>query len=80
MSERLENIGQRETLRHQKKRLVAEAMSHRDSIRAALSVTAEPHEIDGEYVMALAVSLNESLTELRGVDRKISILDRELGD
>lgn len=79
MSERLENIGQRETLRHQKKRLVAEATSHRDSIRAALPVTAEPHEIDGEYVTALAVSLNESLTELRGVDRKISILDRELG-
>ena len=79
MSERMENLGQRETLRHQRKRIVAEATSHRDSIRAALPITADPREVDGEYVMALAVSLNESLTELRGVERKIAILDRELG-
>lgn len=42
MSERTENIGQRETLRHVAKRLAAEAVSHRDSLRAALPVIGDP--------------------------------------
>lgn len=79
MSERTENIGQRETLRHIAKRLEAEAASHRDSLRAALPVAGEPADIDGDYVLSLAVSLNEKVRELRGVNKKIAILDRELG-
>lgn len=78
MSERTENIGQRETLRHIAKRLEAEAASHRDSLRAALPVAGEPADIDGDYVLSLAVSLNEKVRELRGVNKKIAILDREL--
>lgn len=78
MSERTENIGQRETLRHIAKRLEAEAASHRDSLRAALPVAGEPADIDGDYVLSLAVSLNEKVWELRGVNKKIAILDREL--
>lgn len=79
MSERTENIGRRETLRHIAKRLEAEAASHRDSLRAALPVAGEPADIDGDYVLSLAVSLNEKVRELRGVNKKIAILDRELG-
>lgn len=78
MSERTENIGRRETLRHIAKRLEAEAASHRDSLRAALPVAGEPADIDGDYVLSLAVSLNEKVRELRGVNKKIAILDREL--
>lgn len=78
MSERTENIGQRETLRHIAKRLEAEAASHRDSLRAALPVAGELADIDGDYVLSLAVSLNEKVRELRGVNKKIAILDREL--
>ena len=50
-----------------------------DSIRAALPLTGEPEDIDGEYVMMLAIKLNERVQELRGVRRKISVLERELG-
>lgn len=78
MSERTENIGQRETLRHIAKRLEAEAASHRDSLRAALPVAGEPADIEEEYVLSLAVSLAEKVRELRGVNKKIAILDREL--
>ena len=78
MSERTENIGQRETLRHIAKRLEAEAASHRDSLRAALPVAGEPADIEEEYILSLAVSLAEKVRELRGVNKKIAILDREL--
>ncbi len=79
MSERTENIGQRETLRHIAKLLDAEASSHRDSLRAALPVAGESADINGEYVLSLAVALSEKVRELRGVNQKIAILDRELG-
>lgn len=69
-----------ETLRHVAKRLAAEAVSHRDSLRAALPVIGEPAEIDVDYVLALTISLTEKVTELRGVRKKIDILNRELGD
>ncbi len=80
MSERMENIGQRESLRHIRKRLEAEAVSHRDSLRAALPLVGDVAAIDGEYVLSLAVALNEKTTELHGVNQKLAILDRELGN
>ena len=79
MSERMENIGQRESLRHIRNRLEAEAVSHRDSLRAALPIAGDVAAIDGEYVLSLAVALNEKTTELVGVNQKLAILDRELG-
>lgn len=78
MSERTENIGLRETLRHQRKRLAATVVSHRDSIRAALPVLGEPASIEGEYVLNLALSLQEALTELGCIDKKIAILNEQL--
>lgn len=78
MSERLENIGHRESLRQQRKRLAAEAGSLRESIRSALPIIAEPEKLDGEYVLSLALRLREVLAELGGLDRKIHILNREL--
>ena len=80
MSERREHLGQREELRARKKRVAAEVASHRDSLRAALPVAAESEELDGEHVLALAIALNERLEELKGLNRKITILTRELGD
>ena len=67
---RLEEMGHREELRTRRKIIEAEISSHSDSIRAALPLTGEPEDIDGEYVM---------MQELRGVRRKISVLERELG-
>lgn len=74
MSERTEYIGQRESLRHVQKRLEAEALSHRDSLRAALPIIAEPAEIDVEYVLSLALALNEKILQLRGINKQIAVL------
>ena len=50
MSERLENIGYRESLRQQRRRLAAEASSLRESVRAALPVVADPEQIGRAHV------------------------------
>lgn len=80
MGEREMNLGRRESLRQVEKRMEAEVVSHRDSLRAALPPAADVEDVDGERVVALAMALHEKLLELRGVRKKISILDRELGD
>ncbi|MCH5277491.1 MAG: hypothetical protein J1E80_06600 [Desulfovibrionaceae bacterium] len=76
---RAENLGQCEELRIRRKMIEAEITSHCDSIRHAIPLTAEPAEMDGEYIMRLAIKLNERLQEWKGVTRKIDILERDLG-
>ncbi|WP_300786505.1 hypothetical protein [uncultured Desulfovibrio sp.] len=76
---RREELGHREELRTRRKIIEAEIASHSDSIRAALPLAGEPEDIDGEYVMMLAIKLSERVQELRGVNRKIEVLERELG-
>ena len=77
---RLEEIGQREELRRRRKIIEAEIQSHRDSLLSALSIIHPLEELQGEYIAALGVKLNERLMELDGVTRRIAILSRELGD
>ena len=77
---RLEEIGQREVLRRRRKIIEAEIQSHRDSLLSALSIIHPLEELQGEYIAALGVKLNERLMELDGVNRRIAILSRELGD
>lgn len=77
---RQEYLGKRESLRVQRKAIVAEVQSHRDSLLSALSILHEPEELDGEYIAVLGVKLSERLLELKGVDKKIDVLNRELGD
>lgn len=77
---RQEYLGERESLRVQRKAIVAEVQSHRDSLLSALSILHEPEELDGEYIAVLGVKLSERLLELKGVDKKIDVLNRELGD
>lgn len=79
MNERRERIGERQELLIRRKNIEAEVYSHRDSIRAALSPTDDAAEIRGEYVMRLAIALNELLIELKGVNRKIATLEDMLG-
>lgn len=76
---RAENLGQREELRLRRKSIEAEMQSHCESIRHTLPLTAEPAEINTEYLMHLSIKLNELREELRGVIRKIDILERDLG-
>ena len=77
---RLEEIGQREELRRRRKIIEAEIQSHRDSLLSALSIIHPLEELQGEYIAALGVKLNERLMELDGVNRRKAILSRELGD
>lgn len=77
---RQEYVGERESLRVKRKVIVAEVQSHRDSLLSSLSVIHEPEELDGEYIAVLGVKLSERLLELKGVDKKIAVLNRELGD
>ena len=60
--------------------MVAEIQSHRDSLLSALSLIHEPENLEGDYIAALGVKLNERLMELAGIEKQISILSRELGD
>lgn len=77
---RQEYLGERESLRVKRKAIVAEVQSHRDSLLSSLSILHEPEELDGEYIAVLGVKLSERLLELKGVDKKIDVLNRELGD
>lgn len=77
---RLEYIGERESLRVKRKVIEAEIQSHRDSLLSALSILHPLEELQGEYIAALGVKLNERLMELSGVDKQIAVLSRELGD
>ena len=77
---RLEYLGERETLRLKRKAVVAEIQSHRDSLLSALSLIHEPENLEGDYIAALGVKLNERLMELEGIKRQIAILSKELGD
>ncbi len=76
---RQEYLGERESLRVKRKAIVAEVQSHRDSLLSSLSILHEPDELDGEYIAVLGVKLSERLLELKGVDKKIAVLNRELG-
>ena len=77
---RYEVLGKRENLRIHRKAVLAEIQSHRDSLLSACSIVNDAEDLNGEYIAVLGVKLSECLQELQGLDRKIAILARELGD
>ena len=79
MSERAENLGRRVELRREAKRLTAECEALRDSLRRALPVVEDVAGLDREKILSSAVALDQSLLELEGVRKKITVLTRELG-
>lgn len=70
----------REELRLRRKSIDADISSRRSDLLAALSLTRRNESLQGEYIMSLAIGLNELLVELKGVDDQIEILSRELED
>lgn len=68
----------REELRLRRKSIDADISSRRSDLLAALSLTRRNESLQGEYIMSLAIGLNELLVELKGVDDQIEILSREL--
>ena len=80
MSERTENLGRRVELRRERQRLAAESDGHRGLLRRQLPLDDEVDDLDGEGIFNSALALRQSLVELSGVNKKIAILNRELGD
>ena len=78
MSERTENLGRRVELRRERQRLAAECDGLRGLLRRQLDD--EVDDLDGEGIFNSALALRQSLVELSGVNKKIAILNRELGD
>lgn len=79
MSERLAHLGERHDLMEQKKAVEAKAQSHRDSMRATMPMIGDVSLIDGNYVVQLAIALNEELVKLSGINRMLEVLNNELG-
>lgn len=74
-----ENIGKLADLKKRRELVETQAHALRDGIRHALPVDEDLDKINGEYVMQLAISLNEKCIELVGYDKKIEVLSRETG-
>ena len=74
-----ENVGQLEDLRKRRELVVTQMQSHRESLRNALPIIGEVEDINGDYIVQLAISLNERKNELVGYDKKIVVLSRETG-
>ena len=73
-----ENRKTREELLLRKKSIDADISTRRTNLLAALSLTRPNASLQGEYIMSMAINLNELLIELKGVDDQIEILSREL--
>lgn len=68
----------RDELRLRRKGIDADIKERRESLMSALSLTRPNAALQGDYIVSLAISLNELLVELHGVDEQINILSREL--
>ena len=71
---RLVEMGQREELRTRRKIIAAEVQSHRDSLLSALSIIHPIDELEGEYIAALGIKMNNLLIELKVISKRIVIL------
>lgn len=80
MSERTQYMGERVDLRQKRQRVALDCEALRDQLRMTLPVTADVEDLDSEAVVNLAIVLHERLGELRAIDRKLDILNRQLGD
>ena len=58
----------REELLLRKKSIDADISTRRTNLLAALSLTRPNSSLQGEYIMSMAINLNELLIELKGVD------------
>lgn len=80
MSERINMQGERVSLNQKRGVQEATVKALRDKLRGLLSVILEPGELDREAILNVAYALHGELGELEGINRKLFILNRELGD
>lgn len=80
MSERVQLLGHRSELRKQESRLRTEVEALRDKLRSLTLPHMEAHELNGDGIVDTAAALGVSLSELKGIQRKIDVLTGELGE
>ncbi len=78
-TERLEKMGKRAELRQERTRLETECDALRSALRRLLPPEEDPSCLDEDRILNTAATLNQSLTELKAVDRKLDVLDEILG-
>ncbi|MFI3271841.1 MAG: hypothetical protein R3Y11_07055 [Pseudomonadota bacterium] len=79
MSEYFEHVGQLEGLKKQVSICESAIQSHKESIRNHLPLLCEAQDIDGDLIVSMAIALNEKCMELRGLRKKMDILERAMG-
>jgi hypothetical protein len=79
MRERHEMLGEHADLKPKRTRLRIECEALRDVLRTALPLHEDVDTLDGETILNTAIALQTSLAELAGVNRKITILEQQLG-
>lgn len=79
MSEYFENIGQLENIKQKSAMCEGLIQSYKESIRRQLPLVGEACEVDGEFIVSMAIALNEKCLELRGYHKKIAVLERAVG-
>jgi len=79
MRERQEMLGERAELKPKRQRLQVECEALRDRLRSALPVHEDVDALDGQNVLDTAIALASSLEELAAVNKKIKILNDNLG-
>lgn len=79
MSEYFENIGQLENIKP-KSAICEDAIhNYKESIRRHLPLVGEANELDGDFIVSMAIALNEKCLELRSYHKKIAVLERAVG-
>lgn len=80
MSERHEMLGHLAALKPNRQRLTVECEALRDTLRKSLPPYEEVDTLDADKIVITAIALQSSLGELAGIQRKIEILSRNLGE
>lgn len=79
MRERNEMLGERSELKLTLQRLTVECEALRDKARSLLPLHVDVLELDADAHLAVAIALSHSHKELKGIQRQIDILSRNLG-
>lgn len=79
MSNYYEMIGHLEDIKKRRENIISQIISHCESIGRSVSILYKPEDINSEYIMQLAITLNEKCKELDAYNKKIEVLNRAMG-
>lgn len=80
MSDRARMLGERVEIRRKRQRVGVNCCALQDRLRAFVSPTLQPEDMDGDSILDTAAVLHSELGELKILDRKLDVLTSELGE